>query len=179
MLRDVNERTSSVILSYTNLAKGSGIDAPILNTPRGAPHGSADQPPILLRSCCTVLGPGRAEGLDTGPLAHRSLEVQLEAAAGGRPDGLLGVVAEVVAHQPATGRCKREGARTSRHPPVGQRRAWPRSTRRAGTWVAAARSLCVQAVCGLCACRATPGARVDSGWSQSRCGRGGGVLRGI
>ena len=81
----------------------------------------------------------------------RSLEAQVEAAAGGRPEGLLGVVAEVVvAHQPATGRCKREGARTSRHPPVGQRRAWPRSTRRAGTWAAAAGSLCVQAVCGLC-----------------------------
>ena len=48
----------------------------------------------------------------------RSLEVQLEAAAGGRPEGLLGVAAEVVAPQPATGRGKREGARTSRHPPV-------------------------------------------------------------
>ena len=80
----------------------------------------------------------------------RSLEDQLEAAAGGRPEGLLGVVAEVVAPQPATGRCKREGARTSRHPPVGQRRAWPRSTRRAGTWAAAAGSVCVQAVYGLC-----------------------------
>ena len=39
------------------------------------------------------------------------LEVQLEAAAGGRFEGLLGVVAEVVVvPQPATGRCKREGA---------------------------------------------------------------------
>ena len=88
----------------------------------------------------------------------RSLEVQLgsqldaaaaASAAGGRPEGQPGVVAEFV-RQPATGRGKREGARTSRHPPVGQRRAWPRSTRRAGTWAAAAGSLCVQAVCGLC-----------------------------
>ena len=38
----------------------------------------------------------------------RSVEVQLEAAAGGRPEGLRGVVAEAVAPQPATGRCKRE-----------------------------------------------------------------------
>ena len=68
-----------------------------------------------------MLRPGRAEGLDRGPLAYRSLEVQLEAAAGGRPDGLLGGVVEAVAPQPATGRGKREGARTSRHPPVGQR----------------------------------------------------------
>ena len=56
----------------------------------------------------------------------RSLELQLDAAAasaaGGRPEGLLGVVAEVVLEpQPASGRGKREGARTSRHPPVGQR----------------------------------------------------------
>ena len=80
----------------------------------------------------------------------RSLEPQVEAAAGGHPEGLLGVVAEAVVLQPATGRCKREGARTSRHPPVGQTRAWPLSTRRAGTWAAAAGSLCVQAVCGLC-----------------------------
>ena len=49
-----------------------------------------------------MLGPGKAEGLDSGPLAYGSLEVQLEAAAGGRPDGLLGVVAEAVAPQPAT-----------------------------------------------------------------------------
>ena len=51
----------------------------------------------------------------------RSLEEQLEAAAGGRLEGLLGVVAEAVVLQAATGRGKREGARTSRHPPVGQR----------------------------------------------------------
>ena len=50
----------------------------------------------------------------------RSLEEQLEAAAGGRLEGLLGVVAEAVVLQAATGRGKREGARTSRHPPVGQ-----------------------------------------------------------
>ena len=50
----------------------------------------------------------------------RSLEAQVEAAAGGRPEGPLGVVAEAVAVQAATGRCKREGARTSRHPPMGK-----------------------------------------------------------
>ena len=46
------------------------------------------------------------------------LELQLdEAAAGGRFEGLLGVVAEVVVPQPATGRCKREGARAhATHP---------------------------------------------------------------
>ena len=38
------------------------------------------------------------------------LELQLQAAAGGRFEGLLGVVAEVVVLQAATGRCKREGA---------------------------------------------------------------------
>ena len=40
------------------------------------------------------------------PLARARLEHQLEAAAGGRFKGLLGGVAEVVAPQPATGRCK-------------------------------------------------------------------------
>ena len=82
-----------------------------------------------------------------------ALEVQLEAAAGGRPEGLLGVVAEVGALQAAMGRCKREGVRTSRHPPVGQRRSWPRSTQRAGTWATAAGSLCAKAVYGLCGVR--------------------------
>ena len=43
----------------------------------------------------------------------RSLELQLEATAAGRPEGLLDVVAEAVAPQPATGRCKREGVWTS------------------------------------------------------------------
>ena len=64
----------------------------------------------------------------------RSLEAQLEAAAGGRPEGLLGVVAEVVVAQAATGRCKREGARSSRHPPVGQigRDRGPRGVRGRG-----------------------------------------------
>ena len=38
----------------------------------------------------------------------RLLDIQLEAAAGGRFEGLLGVGAEVVVvPQPATGRCKR------------------------------------------------------------------------
>ena len=38
------------------------------------------------------------------------LKLQPETAVGGRFEGLLGVVAEEVAPQPATGRCKREGA---------------------------------------------------------------------
>eukprot|EP00964_Phaeocystis_antarctica_P049739 scaffold28815_cov44-Phaeocystis_antarctica.AAC.2 len=45
------------------------------------------------------------------------LEHQLEAAAGGRFEGLLGGVAEVVLLQPATGRCKWERARAhATHP---------------------------------------------------------------
>ena len=78
----------------------------------------------------------------------RSLELQVEAAAGGRPEGLLGVVAEAVALQPATGRCKREGARTLRHPPVGQGRAWLRSRGVRGRGMAVAGSL-VYALCGV------------------------------
>ena len=43
--------------------------------------------------------------------------IQLEAAVRGRFEGLLGVVVEVVVPQPATGRCKREGARAhATHP---------------------------------------------------------------
>ena len=45
------------------------------------------------------------------------LELQLEAAAGGRFEGLLGGVVEVVAVQAATGRCKWERARAhATHP---------------------------------------------------------------
>eukprot|EP00964_Phaeocystis_antarctica_P060015 scaffold35750_cov56-Phaeocystis_antarctica.AAC.5 len=45
------------------------------------------------------------------------LELQLEAAAGGRFEGLLGGVVEVVAAQPASGRCKWERARAdATHP---------------------------------------------------------------
>ena len=39
-------------------------------------------------------------------VSQSMLEVQLEAAAGGRFEGLLGVVVQVVAPQPATDRCK-------------------------------------------------------------------------
>ena len=39
------------------------------------------------------------------------LQASLEAAAGGRFEGLLGVVVEVVVVQPATGRCRWERAR--------------------------------------------------------------------
>ena len=51
-------------------------------------------------------------------MQSRSLEaVQLEAAAGGRPDSLLGVVVEVHPRQPATGRGKREvHGRHATHP---------------------------------------------------------------
>ena len=57
----------------------------------------------------------------------RLIKVQLEfAAADGRFEAggsevPLGLEAEAVVPQPATGRRKREGAQTSRHPPVGQR----------------------------------------------------------
>ena len=43
---------------------------------------------------------------------------QLEAAAGGRSEGLLGIAAEVVGHEAATGRGEWEGAAT-RHGRVG------------------------------------------------------------
>ena len=57
--------------------------------------------------------------LDLASAAAGGVEKEkIEAAAGGRPEGLLGGGVEAVALQPATGRCKREGARTSRHPPV-------------------------------------------------------------
>eukprot|EP00964_Phaeocystis_antarctica_P138148 scaffold102814_cov48-Phaeocystis_antarctica.AAC.1 len=39
------------------------------------------------------------------PSFPNALEVQVEAAAGGRLEGLLGGVVEAVVHQPATGRC--------------------------------------------------------------------------
>ena len=51
-------------------------------------------------------------------------EAQLEAAAGGRFEGLLGVVAEVVVPQPATGRCKLR-VFYARHPRR-QTKAWAR-----------------------------------------------------
>ena len=44
------------------------------------------------------------------PHATLALEIQLEAAARGSFEGLLGVVVEVVVVQAATGRCRREGA---------------------------------------------------------------------
>ena len=48
----------------------------------------------------------------------RSLEVQVEAAAGGRPEGLLGVVAEVVVREAATraGASVRVHGRRATHP---------------------------------------------------------------
>ena len=47
----------------------------------------------------------------------RLLDLQIEAAARGRFEGLLGGVVDAVARQPATGRCKREGARAhATHP---------------------------------------------------------------
>ena len=51
------------------------------------------------------------------PLARARLEHQLEAAAGGRFKGPLGVGFKAVVLQAATGRCKREGARAhATHP---------------------------------------------------------------
>ena len=66
------------------------------------------------------------------------VEDQLEAAAGGRPEGLLGVVAEGVGNQPATGRCKlwRVHARQPRR----QTKAWPRPRQGARTWEASRES---------------------------------------
>ena len=98
----------------------------------------------------------------------RLLEVQLEAAAGGRFEGLLGVVAEAVAPpQPATGRCKREGAHAhATHPWAKEGVAavhagWRgRGWQRRGCWRGGKQATCsvyVQAVCGLCAGRTHPG----------------------
>ena len=62
----------------------------------------------------------RSEATSSG---GRSLEEQVEAAAGGRSEGLLGVVAEVGVLDAATDRGKREGARDHvTHPAVGQRK---------------------------------------------------------
>ena len=71
---------------------------------------------------------------------------KIKAAAGGRPEGLLGGGVEAVALQPATGRCnrcKREGARTSRHQPVRPRGVRGRGPQR--------RAPCVR-LCTGCAC---------------------------
>ena len=88
------------------------------------------------------------------------LELQLEAVAGGRSEGLLGVVAEVVAKQPATGRCKREGAHTHAHATHPTRGGAGLGGSGIGCWRDGKPATCcvyVQAVCGLCACRTHPG----------------------
>ena len=57
---------------------------------------------LLHPSQCTPSGSSWHRG--------RMLKLQPETSVGGRFEGLLGVVAEVVVPQPATGRSKREGA---------------------------------------------------------------------
>ena len=89
------------------------------------------------------------------------LEVQLEATAGGRFEGLLGDVAEEVAIQPVTGRCKGGRVHTRTPPTRGQRRAWPRSTRGGagvggsgkgvGTAASKQRAVCMCRLCVGCA----------------------------
>ena len=114
------------------------------------------------------------------PQVSQMLEAQLEAAAGGRFEGLLGVVVEVVEPQAATGRCKWERARAhATHPwanegvaavHAGCGRGWQRR----GCWRGGGHVLCV------CAGRVWAvrvqdwsGAHAGNGWSRSRRGRGG------
>ena len=111
------------------------------------------------------------------------LEVQLEAAAGGRFEGLLGGVVEAVVPQAATGRCKWERARAhATHPwakegvaavHAGCGRGWQRR----GCWRGGGHALCV------CAGRVWAvrvqdwsGAHAGNGWSRVQ-GAGGAVLR--
>ena len=100
---------------------------------------------------------------------RRLLEVrQLEAAAGGRFEGLLGVVVEVVVVQAAMGRCKREGAPGVRahaaHPwaKEGGRGRGPRGVRgrgwqRRGCWRGGEQATCAVYMCRLCVGRARAG----------------------
>ena len=83
-----------------------------------------------------VVGVTGASGASGGGVAHRGrlLEFDLDAAAGGVCDGLLGLVVEVVAPQAAAGRphgggVGHTGAGARATLPSG-RRTWPRSTRR-------------------------------------------------
>ena len=111
------------------------------------------------------------------------LDIQLEAAAGGRFEGLLGVVAKAVAPQPAPGRCKREGAHAHATHTVGKggRGRGPRGVAQA--WVAAARVLARrQASNVLCVCagcvwavrvRDSSRTRAENGWWHLRRRRGG------
>ena len=99
--------------------------------------------------------------LDLASAAAGGVEKEkIEAAAGGRPEGLLGGGVEAVALQPATGRCnrcKREGARTSRHQPVRPRGVRGRGPQR--------RAPCVR-LCMGCAC-----AGLIKGASREMAGR--------
>ena len=76
------------------------------------------------------------------------LEAQLEAAAGGRFEGLLGVVVEVVAVQAATGRCKWKRARAQATPTWAKEGG--RGPRRVRARVAAARVLAQGRPCAPC-----------------------------
>ena len=103
-------------------------------------------------------------GLSKAPRGRLLDALQLEAAAGGRFEGLLGGVVEAVETQPATGRW--EGARVrATHPwakegvaafQAGCGRGWQRR----GCWRGGKQATCsvyTQAVCGLCACGTQPG----------------------
>ena len=132
------------------------------------------------KACPIHLSPS---DVSKAPTAVSLLERQLEAAAGGRFEGLLGVGADIVVPQPATGRCKREGAHAhATHP-------WAKEGVAAvhAGWrergVAAARVLARrQASNVLCVCagcvwavrvRDSSGTHAGNGWSRLRRGRGG------
>eukprot|EP00964_Phaeocystis_antarctica_P071957 scaffold43949_cov50-Phaeocystis_antarctica.AAC.3 len=108
------------------------------------------------------------------------LELQLEAAAGGRFEGLLGGVVEVVVLQPATGRCKWERARAhATHPWAKEGLAavhagcWPGWQRR-GCWRGGGHVLrvCAGRVWAV-RVQGWSGAHAGNSWSRSRRRRGG------
>ena len=107
----------------------------------------------------------------------RLLDLQIEAAARGRFEGLLGGVVDAVARQPATGRCKREGARAhATHPWAKEGVAAVHAGWRGRGWQRrqASNVLCVCAGC-VWAVRVQDwfGAHAGNGWSRSKGGRGG------
>ena len=106
-----------------------------------------------------------------------------EAAAGGRSEGPLGVGAEVVVPQPATGRLQAGGCARARHPPVGKggRGRGPRGVRGRG-WQWQRRQASKQiALCVCAGCvwavpvRDSSETHAGNGWSRARRGRGAGV----
>ena len=108
------------------------------------------------------------------------LELQLEAVAGGRSEGLLGVGAEVVVPQPATGRLQAGGCALATHP-------WAKEGVAAvhagcggvgGSGAAASKqlALCVCRLCVGCA-RAGPVRDTRREWLVACKARAGQVLR--